>query len=235
MNVQAQKYERAASYKNYEIDLAKLYYHKIKRAVHRYSKDPNGKLLDIGCYDGTLASQFLPKRDVYGLEGHIKACELAVQKGVQAQSVDLEKGIPFKDQYFDTVIAAEIIEHLYDTDQFIKEIKRVLKDNGVLVMSIPNVACFTNRIKMLFGGYPRYAEYRAEGAAGHIRVYTGPVIKRQLIENGFDVIHFVGCNLPMPMHHPLIPEGLKKFAAWGGDFLPNIAGQVILAARKRLR
>ncbi len=231
METKEHVYARKASYQAYQIDLDKLYYHKIIRAVHRFSGNSKGRLLDVGCWDGMLASQFLTEREVYGLEGNLEAGERANQRGVKTQSVDLEKGFPFEDGFFDTVIAAEIIEHVYDTDLFLKEIKRVLRPGGTLVMSIPNMASLSNRIRMLFGAYPRNAEYRA-GGAGHIRFYTAPVFKAQVQEAGFEVLDYAGCNLPLPMHHPLIPKWLKKIAAFGGDYFPNLAGQVILAGRK---
>ncbi|MBP9865374.1 MAG: class I SAM-dependent methyltransferase [Candidatus Omnitrophica bacterium] len=232
METKEHVYTRQASYQAYQIDLDKLYYHKIIRAVHQFSDDPKGRLLDVGCWDGMLASQFLPNREVYGLEGNLEAGLRANQRGVKTQSVDLEKGLfPFPDDFFDTVIAAEIIEHVYDTDLFLKELKRVLRPGGTLVMSIPNMASLSNRIRMLFGAYPRNAEYRA-GGAGHIRFYTAPVFKAQVQEAGFEVLQFAGCNLPMPMHNRLIPRWLKKIAAAGGDSFPNLAGQVILAGRK---
>lgn len=224
-------YSRKASYSEYQIDLDKVYYHKIIKAVQRFSQDSKGRLLDVGCWDGLLASQFLPAREVHGLEGNLEAAGRANQRGVKTQSVDLEKGFPFADGFFDTVIAAEIIEHVYDTDLFLKELKRVLRPGGTLLMSIPNMASLSNRFRMLFGAYPRNAEYRA-GGAGHIRFYTAPVFKAQVEEAGFQVLQYAGCNLPMPMHHPAVPRWLKKIAVDGGDFFPNIAGQVILAGRK---
>jgi len=230
METKEHLYSRKASYQAYEINLEKLYYHKIMRAVNQFSLDSKGRLLDVGCWDGMLASQFLPEREVHGLEGNLEAAERANQRGVKTQSVDLEKGLPFENHFFDTVIAAEIIEHLYDTDLFLKELKRVLKPGGTLVMSIPNMTSFSNRIRMLFGAYPRNGEYRA-GGAGHIRFYTAPVFKAQVEEAGFQVLQFAGCNLPLPMHHPAIPRWIKKIAASGGDFFPNLAGQVILAGR----
>ena len=227
-----QEYKREASYGTYQIDLEKVYYHKIIKAVNTLSRDTRGKLLDIACWDGALAAQFLPEREVYGLEGNLSACEKAKGRGIHAQAVDLEKGLPFSDATFDCVIAAEIIEHLYDTDFFLREIHRILQPNGLVVMSIPNIACFSNRLALLFGKYPRYAEYRA-GGAGHIRVYTAPILKSQLIENGFEVKYYAGCNLPMPMHSTFIPKWVKRLAAAIGEYFPNISGQTIIAAYKR--
>jgi len=229
---QIQAYSRKVSYHGYKIDLDKVYYQKIVRAINTFSDNPKGNLLDIGCWDGTLAVGFIGERACYGIEGDIEACKRANEKGVRAQAADIEKGLQFDKDFFDCVIAAEVIEHIYDTDFFLQEIRRVLTHKGILVMSIPNVACFTNRITMLFGKYPRYAEYKA-GGAGHIRVYTAKVIRDQLIENGFNVVHYVGCNLPMPMHHNFIPTWIKRIAVELGDYFPTISGQVILTGTKR--
>jgi SAM-dependent methyltransferase len=48
------------------------------------------------------------------------------------------EGIPYPSQYFDTVIAGEIIEHLHNPDFLIKECYRVLKKNGILILSTPS-------------------------------------------------------------------------------------------------
>jgi 2-polyprenyl-3-methyl-5-hydroxy-6-metoxy-1,4-benzoquinol methylase len=225
-------YPRTASYEEYAIDLNKVYYRRIMGEIRRLSAPKPRKLLDIACFDGTLASQFLNDFEVHGVEGDIKACARAVEKGVRAANHDLDKGLPFPDKMFDSVIAAEIIEHVYDTDKFLMEIARVLKPGGILVLSTPNIACLSNRLRLLIGAYPRYAEYKA-GGAGHIRIYTATAIKNQVADNGFNVIKFAGCNLPLPMHNRLIPSWLKTIAIRGGDWFPGIAGQVVLSAQKR--
>ena len=224
-------YERSASYEEYSIDLGKAYYQRILAEVRRHpfsSKPP--RVLDIGCFDGTLVSQ-LEDWEAHGVEGNREGARRAGEKGVRIQNCDLDKGLPHTNRFFDCVIAAEIIEHIYDTDRFLREIHRVLKPGGWLVLSTPNIACLTNRVKMLFGGYPRYAEYRA-GGAGHIRVYTSYAIRDQIRENGFEVLKFAGCNLPLPMHARWVPGWLKKFAVAGGDYFPGLAGQVVITAKK---
>ncbi len=48
------------------------------------------------------------------------------------------KKLPFEDNQFDTVISFETIEHIVEYEQFLKEIKRVLKGDGTLIISTPN-------------------------------------------------------------------------------------------------
>ena len=232
MDKKKQEHTRAASYENYTIDLGKVYYQRILKEVRGYAPKTLGlKLLDIGCFDGTLASQLMPDWECFGLEGNVDACEKAKEKRVKAVLHDLEKTLPFGNNTFECVIAAEIIEHVYDTDFFLDEIHRVLKPGGLLVLSTPNIACLTNRLRLAFGLYPRYAEYRA-GGAGHIRIYTSQVIRSQIIERGFEILRYAGCNLPLPMHHPMLPRWLKRFAIKGGDYFPGLAGQVVITAKK---
>lgn len=223
-------YSREAKYDEYTMDLSKVYYHKIIKEVTR--ECPEGSILDIGCYDGSLGEVFLKRGyKVSGLEAHKEASTKALEKGIDVVQKDIESGFPWKDNSFDCVIAAEIIEHIYDTDKFLEEIKRVLKKDGVLVISFPNVACLTNRIKLLFNMYPRFCEYQAGSAGGHIRVYTLGAIKKQLREHGFNTISSIGANFPFPMHVKGIPNILRKIAVYIGDFTPSLAGQIIISSR----
>ncbi|XES77646.1 MAG: class I SAM-dependent methyltransferase [Candidatus Bathyarchaeia archaeon] len=52
--------------------------------------------------------------------------------------------LPFDDCFFDFVSATEVIEHLWNTDQFIKECYRVLKPRGYFLISTPNLASWIN-------------------------------------------------------------------------------------------
>jgi len=225
-------YKRTAKYDDYSMDISKVYYHKIIRDVLGYCN--GGPLLDIGCYDGSLGEVFLKKGyEVYGIEAHHEASKKALEKGIKVIKKDIEEGLSWDDDTFNCVIAAEIIEHLYDTDRFIMEIKRVLKNNGVFVMSFPNTACLTNRLRLLLNLYPRYCEYQAGNSGGHIRVYTFGTAVSQIKEHGFDILRVSGANFPLPMHSRLIPNFIKKSAVFLGDYFPALAGQIIISARNK--
>ncbi len=55
--------------------------------------------------------------------------------------------IPCPDDSFDVVVSFETIEHIEDQEQFLREVKRVLKKDGVLVMSSPNIAVYNSSAK----------------------------------------------------------------------------------------
>ena len=63
--------------------------------------------------------------------------------------VDVDR-IPLSDKSID-VIFEEVIEHLYNSDLVMNEIKRLLKEGGILILSTPNLASGINRLTLLFG------------------------------------------------------------------------------------
>jgi SAM-dependent methyltransferase len=116
-----------------------------ERRVREYiiSKIPKDvkSILDVGCGNGWVAKEFLPKgKQVYSLDISItnpaKATKLYPNEkhfGITADSFNL----PFNDISFDCVIASEIIEHVFDPAAFIKELFRVVKKGGRLILTTP--------------------------------------------------------------------------------------------------
>jgi SAM-dependent methyltransferase len=94
---------------------------------------------------------------------------------------------PYGDASFDALLFCEIIEHLHtDPMKVMKEIKRVLKPGGVLVLTTPNVAKLQNRLRLLAGKNinDRYSGYGPYGR--HNREYTRNEVSRLLHYCGFD-------------------------------------------------
>jgi 2-polyprenyl-3-methyl-5-hydroxy-6-metoxy-1,4-benzoquinol methylase len=52
------------------------------------------------------------------------------------------------------IIASEIIEHVFNTDFFIEELKRILKPIGIIILTTPNMHSATNRLLFLMGKFP---------------------------------------------------------------------------------
>lgn len=105
-----------------------------------------GKLLDAGCGEGVLVEKYAAQGwQVTGLDKNY-ASEY-VQEGSMLD-------MPFYDHSFDTVMCLDSLEHLYynEQNQAIKEVRRVLKPGGTLIVSIPNLAHFTSRLKFMFRG-----------------------------------------------------------------------------------
>jgi len=73
-----------------------------------------------------------------------------LEKGFDIRKYDLNKGLPFKKSSFDIIIALEVLEHLYNPYEMMKEIKRVLKPNGYAIISMPNTGSIFSRIGQLY-------------------------------------------------------------------------------------
>ena len=67
------------------------------------------------------------------------------------------KSMDFPDGYFDTAVMVAVIEHLVDPKTALRELSRVLKPTGRLIIDTPNIAKWTRRIKLLFGYFPSTA------------------------------------------------------------------------------
>lgn len=147
------------------------------------------KILDVGCWDGTIAAILRDGgNSVKGVEISDKAIELAKAKGLEVFKADLTgnwaKGINEK---FDLVMAGEIIEHVFDTDLFLQNIKKVLKKNGELIVSTPNVASLGRRLMLLFGKSPNLEFTARNYDSGHVRYFTLETLCTLLKQNGFRV------------------------------------------------
>jgi len=156
------------------------------------------KVLDVGCWDGFLSRLLMQRyRHVKGVDVSERAVELALNNGVDAQLIQPEGDLPFPDEYFDTVVAGEVIEHVLDTDGFLEELKRVLKPKGTLIITTPNVASLGRRLLLLLGKNP-LLEVSLDGeAAGHLRYFTKDSLMALLSKHGFvieeycsDVVNF---------------------------------------------
>ncbi|MBI3601165.1 MAG: class I SAM-dependent methyltransferase [Nitrospinae bacterium] len=93
-----------------------------------------GKTLDIGC-GGKPYKNICNSSEYIGLE--IDSPEN--RKNKEADYFYYGKKFPFQDGEFDSVITSQVLEHIFNPDDFLSEANRVLKDGGILLISIPFV------------------------------------------------------------------------------------------------
>ena len=100
--------------------------------------------LDLGCGDGQIAERvawMVGAKEVYGADIDSEVLENAKLRGIKTFNLDLSKDkIPLNDNSVDLVTAFEVIEHLINPDNMLKEVFRVLKEGGHLLLSTPNLA-----------------------------------------------------------------------------------------------
>ena len=126
---------------------APIYVRKVRWADEMIASLPrNARLLDVGAGEGALVERYREQgRDIVGVDSAYESA--AVKKA------DL-LALPFEDDAFDVVLLLDVLEHveLLDQPKALSEIARVLDDDGVLLMSVPNLAHFHSRLKFLLAG-----------------------------------------------------------------------------------
>lgn len=150
------------------------------------TQDRPYNLLDIGCGSGEISKQIanLGFR-VYGIDISRRAIKTAKNRGIIAIVGDITNIFPFKDGFFDYVFAGEVIEHLFDVRHFLLETNRVLKPDGKLLLTTPNLANLSDRIRLLIGENPRQVTPVHKFLHLHIRPFTFKSLRRT-----FDLYHF---------------------------------------------
>lgn len=110
------------------------------------------KVLDLGCRDGVITKYFIEGNDVTGVDIDSDVLE-SVQKnlGIKTLHFDVQSdNWPVQPDFFDVVVAGELLEHVYFPEEIVKKINRVLKPGGLFIGSVPNAFALKNRIKYLF-------------------------------------------------------------------------------------
>lgn len=150
------------------------------------------EILDVGCRDGTLAEKMKEiGNKVEGVEISDFSIKKAREKGINVYDLDLNSSWAGKIQKkYDVVFAGEVIEHLFETDSFLQNARNVLKDDGVLILSTPNLASLGRRILLLLGKNPVIEFNTKEGHAGHVRYFVYDTLKYVLEDNGFEISEF---------------------------------------------
>lgn len=154
-------------------------------------KIKEGRLLDIGCGGGLLTeslSYYYPKTKIYGYDVSKVAIRFAKKfgSGKVIYKVIKNKKIPFPDNFFDVCICLDVMEHIPNVNDFLMEVKRVLKKNGKFFLIVPcegQPFTFTWILqKIRIGSNLTYKNY------GHIHPeFTHQYVRSLLIKYGFKI------------------------------------------------
>lgn len=189
----------------------------------------NKKVLDAGCFDGQYMQEIKKNNNqVFGIEASEVAVESAKKNGLDVVGGDLEKRLPFDDDSFDVVYSGEVIEHIVDTDFFVDEIRRILKNKGVLIITTPNLASFSKRLLLLAGRNP-YQEASfsyPKNAVGHLREYTFDLLRDFMEFKGFEVKKVKSDVVGVPF----VPVIIQRFLA---IIFPKLGRSLIVELKKK--
>jgi len=205
-------------YSNIFVKEAERYYRiqkrKIQKVLNMFEKHDSGRILDIGCGDGFISCLIAKKTNakVYGLDISKNAVRDAMKKHIQAKVVNLDRDkFPFPRNTFDAAFCGDVMEHMYDTEKLLENINNVLKPNGYIIITVPNIASWYNRGFLFLGYMPTWIEsslrtytgnpFVKEGV-GHIHAFTKRSLSDLLALNGFSVEKFAGS--------PVLADGSRK-------------------------
>ena len=110
--------------------------------------------LDVGCGDGGTSGGWLHEHagSYLGVDISESAIEMASARGLDARLIDDAGDLPFPDGSFDLAICTEVLEHLFAPQRALAEIRRVLRPGGRVIVTVPNLAHWRNRLDLaLFG------------------------------------------------------------------------------------
>jgi methionine biosynthesis protein MetW len=194
---------------------------------------PDSIVLDCGCNNGELTFEVAKRigtKHIYGIDVLEENVIAARARGIEVYQHDLNERLPFSDETFDVVHANHIIEHLSDTDLFIRELYRVLKFGGYGVISTPNLSSvhtilylmcarqpvnFTVSDEVVVGGWKAAYPHFLPGPA-HRRLFTFGALAGLCKYHGFHVEKSKGSGFyPFPPYISRVLTRILKYYSSG--------------------
>ena len=155
-------------------------------------------ILDIGCGNGELGEIIKKEKGaiVHGIDVSQESIVIAQKKIDFAFMADLEKDNwleRIKDNKYDKIIISEVLEHLFEPEKILEDIKKVSYDDTEIIITVPNLLFWKNRLKIFFGKF----KYTNSGIMdrGHVHFFTWKNLKNLLKFTGYKIF-FVKNNVP---------------------------------------
>ncbi len=169
----------------------KGYYGQNRPEIQELIKSTSKTILDVGCAEGLLSGEVKEKlhAEVWGIEvveAVAKKAELILDKVL---CMGIDEAIPLlPNKYFDTIIFADVLEHLVNPEDVLKKIGEKLRDDGEIIISLPNIGHWSTILNLLQGEW----EYQDAGILDktHLRFFTRSSINRMIENTGYRVYNY---------------------------------------------
>lgn len=180
------------------------------------------KVLDVGCGSGYLA-HILSERgyQVTGLDKDKGSLALVSQR-CQTIEADIEKWSATGAEKFDYILLADVLEHLVNPFSAINDLKPLLKKDGVIILSVPNVAHLYVRLMLLFGRW----DYQERGIldSSHLHFYTRATLSKLFDDAGLRVLKIRLSTIPWALiwRNSFLVKTFEWIDRIAGVIFPNL-------------
>jgi 2-polyprenyl-3-methyl-5-hydroxy-6-metoxy-1,4-benzoquinol methylase len=152
-----------------------------------------GDVLDFGSGIGTFSNLLTETRRF----NRIVATDLmkrpeTLAPGTEWLQADLNDPTPFNDESFDLIVTPEVIEHLENPRAMVRELARLLRPSGLLMLSTPNNQSWRSKATYLFSDH--FAAFRGDSYPAHITALLHVDLERILNESGLSKPTFYYTN-----------------------------------------
>ncbi len=152
---------------------------------------PGARVLDAPC-GGSAALTLALMEKGFSVTGADLDAQAEGRLGKAFTKVDLDMLLPWQDKSFDAVFSTEGIEHLENHFSFLREMCRILRPGGILVLTTPNLTAIRSRVRFLgsgfFGRDSRPLNEASRHPLHHIGLATFPELRYELHMSGFRVL-----------------------------------------------
>lgn len=154
--------------------------------ISKYSR--RGRIIDVGCGDGSLLKVAKDNNwETIGVEVSEPAAKRAMNEfGLKIFIGELEEA-KYPDAYFDVVVMHEVLEHLYSPQKELNEVNRILKNEGLLYIRVPN-------IKFGFWVFHKPKKIPAMDIIRHFYGFSPKTLKKMLHSTGFEIVKLTTNN-----------------------------------------
>ena len=170
-------------------------------AVQLLKEEINGRdsarILDVGCGTGANVHSFAHLATAVGIDASMDALHFCQSRGIKTVSLSPVEDLPFGCRVFDIVTALDVLEHTDDDLSSLREIHRVTKHHGLVLITVPAYGFL-------------WSEH--DEALKHRRRYTAHELRNKLVVTGFEVVrtsYFIS-TLFFPILALRIWQGLRK-------------------------
>ncbi|MEJ2348080.1 MAG: methyltransferase domain-containing protein [Patescibacteria group bacterium] len=179
-------------YQSLKVDPLQRYWHKRRfEEIGKLIEPVKGKVLDVGSADGMFSKVILDKtkaKELVGIEVLKSSVNWANKHWKRNKKMKFMVGdahnLDFKSNTFDAVFCLEVLEHVYQPREVLKEFKRVLKKGGYGIFLVPSDSLLFRSIWFLWlNFYPRGGVWKET----HIQTYRDNFLPKICKEAGFKV------------------------------------------------